>query len=845
MDLAYYGCRILSLESEGETYMTLASISSSTESKPINVAQLKTMVDHHLRYAVGKTPECATAKDYFQALSLSIRQPLIDGIQATEARHRQANAKRICYLSMEFLIGKSLENNLVNLKLLSTCREAMSELGVNLDVLLETEPDAGLGNGGLGRLAACFIDSMATLGLAGYGYGINYEYGLFRQELRNGWQTERPDNWQADGTPWQLERPDEAIVVPLFGKMSYAAGRDGEMHPIWSDWKTVIGIPHDMPIVGYDGKTVNILRLFSARGSNEFDMQLFNTGDYLQAVGEKIEGENISKVLYPSDAVAEGRELRLIQEYFMVACCVRDVIRRMAKEGKHITTLPDHFAIQLNDTHPALTVPELMRVLVDEKQLAWEQAWELTQDTLAYTNHTLLPEALERWPVSLMQRVLPRHLDIIFEINSRFLRRVQNQFPDDVDRVREMSLIQESDHGEKQVRMCNLAIVGSHSVNGVSELHSNLIATRLVPQFHHMMPEKFNNKTNGVTPRRWLLQCNPDLATHIDQTIGQDWVTDLDHLRQLESHLDDDGFRAKIQATKLYNKRVLANIIRETTGVVADPSSMFDVQIKRIHQYKRQLLAVLHIIREYLAIVEDSKLPLCPRTHIFAGKAAPGYWAAKQVIGLINHVARVINSDPRASDWIKVVFLPNYRVSLAERIFPATDLSQQISTAGFEASGTGNMKFMLNGALTIGTLDGANVEMRQEVGDENIFIFGMTAEEIQDWHDRGGQTANEIYQQCPETQRVIDALRGARFSPQESDQFSWVYEFLVANHDPYFHLHDLHDYGRAQREASALFTDRDAWTRKSILNTARSGKFSSDRTIRAYAAEIWNAKPSL
>ncbi len=824
--------------------MTVAEKSISTPVKDLNTDELKELILFHLRYSVGTTPETASDRDYYRALALSIRQQLLDGIESTEQRYQETDAKRVYYLSMEFLIGKSLENNLINLQLLDSCRTALGELGVDIEALYETEPDAGLGNGGLGRLAACFIDSMATLGIAGYGYGINYEYGLFRQEIRNGWQREKPDNWLTYGTPWQIERPEDAVVVPLYGRIDNVEGRDGEVHPVWVDWQAVLGVPHDMPVVGYEGNTVNILRLYSARGSHEFDMEVFNTGDYLNAVQDKIKGETISKVLYPSDAVAEGRELRLIQEYFMVACCIRDIFRRMDREEVAIDQLPEQAAIQLNDTHPALAVAEMMRVLVDEKGLPWDAAWDLTQRTLAYTNHTLLPEALEKWPVELVGRVLPRHLNIIFEINHRFLRSVEEQYPGDVQRLADLSLIEESENGEKQVRMCNLAITGSHSVNGVSALHSELVKTSLVPHFHELMPEKFNSKTNGITPRRWLLQANPRLAGLISDTIGNRWITHLDELRNLEHHLDDAAFVDAFRDAKLQNKQQLAAIIRSSTGIAVDPASMFDVQVKRIHQYKRQLLAVMQIIRQYLAITEDGHTPASPSTYIFSGKAAPGYWAAKQIIGLITHVAEVINRDPRANQWIKIVFLPNYRVSLAERIFPASDLSEQISTAGFEASGTGNMKFMLNGALTIGTLDGANVEMTEEVGEENIFIFGLRTEEIQQWHANGGPTAQDIYNQNPEIRRVFDALRGNLFSRSEPGLFGWAHDMLIANHDPYFHLHDMNSYAEARQAASELFAEPQAWTRKSILNVARAGKFSSDRTIGEYSTEIWNANPA-
>ncbi len=819
--------------------MSTANISEWTNSTSYDASTIKQAILNHLRYSVGTTVEDASPRDMYKAVGLAVRQPLLDAMQETQLRHQKASSKRVYYISMEFLVGKSLENNLINLDLLNHCRTALHELGVDLELLFETEPDAGLGNGGLGRLAACFIDSMATLGIAGYGYGINYEYGLFKQEIKSGWQREKPDNWLMHGTPWQIERRDDAVVVPLYGQVKNTVDLDGNPNPMWVEWQAIVGVPHDMPIAGYGGQSVNPLRLYSARGSNDFDMEMFNDGDYVRAVESKIQGETISKVLYPSDAVAQGRELRLIQEYFMVACCIRDVVRTHEDQRKDICDLPEHVAIQMNDTHPALAVAELMRILIDEKDLEWATAWKITTETLAYTNHTLLPEALEKWPVPLMERVLPRHLQIIYEINERLLAEVSKKWPGDIERIQSVSLIEEADHGDQQVRMCNLAITGAHSVNGVSALHSELVKDSLVPYFHELSPEKFNNKTNGITQRRWLLQANPKLANLVGQTIGNRWVTDLDQLASLEAFANDSEFQSDFRAVKSDCKIRLSQIIQQSTNIVVDPNSLFDVQVKRIHQYKRQMLAVLRIIHEYLAIVQDGETPIYPRTYIFAGKAAPGYWAAKQIVGLINHVGKVVNNDPKSKDWMKVVFLPNYRVSLAERIFPAAELSEQISTAGFEASGTGNMKFMLNGSLTMGTLDGANVEMSEEVGEDNIFIFGMKTEDVQDWYQNGGEHAIDIYHRDSKIQRIFDALRSDRFSPGNPNLFSWAYHLLVENHDPYFHLHDFQSYLSAQNRASKLYTQSAAWTEKAILNVARSGKFSSDRTIQDYARDIW------
>ncbi|RMF89836.1 MAG: glycogen/starch/alpha-glucan phosphorylase, partial [Nitrospinota bacterium] len=656
---------------------------------------------YHARYSLGKEWEDLSPRDLFMALSLAVRDRLVDGMLKTEARYRQARAKRLYYLSMEFLIGRSLGNNLYNLDLWDLCQEMLSQMGIDLEALQEQERDAALGNGGLGRLAACFLDSLATLGMPGYGYGIHYEYGLFRQEIENGYQKEQPDTWLAQGMPWQIERPDEACRVPLYGRVEHTQDAQGRDVARWIEQKVVIGVPYDIPIVGYGGETVNFLRLYAARSSQEFDMQIFNRGDYLKAVEQKISSEIISKVLYPSDSVEAGRRLRLTQEYFLVSCALQDIMRRYRQSEESLDAFPDRVAIQLNDTHPALVIVELMRLLVDEHGLPWDKAWEITQATCAYTNHTLLPEALEKWPVSLLGSVLPRHLELIQEINHRFLQQVATVWPGDAARLQRMSLIEEGD--PQQVRMAHLAIVGSHAINGVAALHTELLKTTMVPDFYQLWPERFQNKTNAITPRRWLLKANPPLARLISATIGEGWITDLDQLRALEPYAQDAGFQEEFRKAKRSNKMRLARVIQETTGIAVDIDTLFDIQIKRIHEYKRQLLNVMHIMHEYFMLVEEQKPPLFPRTYIFAGKAAPGYWAAKQIIKLIHNVAQVINNDPRARGLITLVFLPDYRVSLAEKIIPAADLSEQISTAGTEASGTGNMKFALNGALTIGT----------------------------------------------------------------------------------------------------------------------------------------------
>src|SRR5262245_38207842 len=690
--------------------------------------QLRQAVLRHVTYSLGVTPDQLSPSEAFRAVSLAVRDRLVEARLATEERYRRAGAKRLYYLSLEFLIGRSLVNNLINLNLHDAFRDALGALGVDAASVEESEVDAALGNGGLGRLAACFLDSLATLDLPGFGYGINYEYGLFKQEIRNNQQVERPDTWRAFPSPWEIERPQDAVLVPLYGHIEHGVDRHGNYKPMWADWRAVLGVPHDMLIPGYGGKTVNYLRLYSARASHEFDISIFNEGDYFKAVQDKVQSETISKVLYPSEAAALGRELRLVQEYFLVACAVRDIVRTYERDHDDFEKFPDQVAIQLNDTHPALTVAELVRLFVDEYDLPWERAWEISTATCAYTNHTLLPEALERWPVPLVERVLPRHLQIIYEINHRFLKQVSARWPSDTDRLRRMSLIEEGQ--VKQVRMAHLSIVGGHSVNGVAEVHSRLVQTELVPDFAELWPERFNNKTNGITPRRWLLAANSGLARLLNETAGEGWPADTDRLHRLEQSAGDASFRQQFAAVKRDNKRRLAAVVKDAIGELVDPNSLFDIQVKRIHEYKRQLLNLLHVVHEYLCLVEDGRKPPQPRTYLFAGKAAPGYQAAKAISRAINDVAAVVNRDRRARDFLRVVFLPDYRVSLAEVIIPAADVSEQISTAGTEASGTGNMKFAMNGALTIGTLDGANIEIRDEVGAENMFIFGLTAPQI-------------------------------------------------------------------------------------------------------------------
>ena len=790
------------------------------------------------KYAMGRDCDTFSERDLFWSLALAARERMVDGLFETEKRYAEAGAKRLYYLSMEFLMGRTLGNTLINLGMNDSAREALQRRGVDMDEVRETEPDAALGNGGLGRLAACFLDSLAALGMPGFGYGINYEYGLFRQEIQNGYQIEKPDNWLTNGTPWEIERPDESVLVPVYGRVE-ARMEDGQYRAIWLDTQPLVGVPHDLPIPGYGGHTVNYLRLYSARSPREFDMQEFNAGDYQGAVDQQIETERISKVLYPSDIQAAGKELRLLQEYFLVCCAVHDIVRRYRKAHDTWDEFPNQVAIQMNDTHPALSVAELMRVLLDDHGMDWDRAWEITRGTLGYTNHTLMSEALEKWSVGLLEYVLPRHLQIIFEINRRFLEEVSHKWPGDGGRQIRMSLIEEGE--DKKVRMAHLAIVGSHAVNGVSALHTELIKSSLVPDFYQFWPEKFGNKTNGVTPRRWLLKANPGLASLISGAIGDGWITDLGKLRGLEAFAGDTRFQSEFTQVKQANKAALAEYVQATQGLTLQTESLFDVQVKRIHEYKRQLLNVMHVLHEYLALTEDGTDPIAPRTYVFAGKAAPGYWAAKQIIKLINSVASVINADPRAKDKLAVVFVPDYRVSVAEKIIPAANLSEQISTAGTEASGTGNMKFTMNGALTMGTLDGANIEIKDEVGDENVFIFGLTADQIAEMRLRGTYNTWDYYSD-PATKRVLDALNSDRFCAGEPGLFRWIFDSLLHGGDTYFHLADLPSYVKAQQEAAREYGDTRRWARKAILNVARSGKFSSDRTIQEYARDIWGIR---
>jgi starch phosphorylase len=811
-----------------------------TQARPAEV--LREAILRHVRYTLIRPTSELKPADYLKPVSLAIRDRIVDRMLETESRYRHKDSKRLYYLSMEFLMGRSLGDNLSNLRLEELCREVLASFGVSLDEVLDSESDAGLGNGGLGRLAACFLESLATLGMPGFGYGIDYEFGLFRQEIFNGFQREKPDRWKANGTPFQLEHPEEAVSIPLYGRVDTQRDPEENFKQNWNNYKVVLGIPTDVPIVGYLGQTVNWLRLFTARASEDFDIEIFNRGDYVHAVEQKIASENISRVLYPSDSVMSGKELRLVQEYFLVACAIGDLIRRFRQQHDNFDLLPNKVAIQMNDTHPSLAVVELLRVLQDQYNLPWEQAWEITTNTLAYTNHTLLPEALERWSVPLLEKVLPRHMQIIFSINHQFMREAQKYSFIDSEKLRRMSIIEEG--YEKQVRMAHLCIVGSHSVNGVSELHSRLLIESLVPEFASIWPKKFNNKTNGVAPRRWLMKANPGLTDLISHTLDENrWITDLARLRDLERWADDAEFRSAFKEVKRQNKLKLAGTILDQTGVMVDPDSIFDVQIKRIHEYKRQLLNVMRIIHDYLRAVEHNEMPQVARTYVFAGKAAPGYWAAKQIIKLIHNVADVVNNDERVGDFIKIAFLPDYRVSLASLIMPGADLSEQISTAGTEASGTGNMKLTMNGALTIGTYDGANIEIAEEVGEENIYIFGLRADAIADMQKQGSYNPRDRYDNDPAIKEVMDALASDLFCPNEHGMFRWIFDELVHRGDKYFHLADFPSYVEIQRTIESEYQQDEVWGRKAVLNVARIGKFSSDRTIHEYARDIWHIGP--
>lgn len=801
---------------------------------------LERAVLDHLFYTCAKDMPFATSDDVYRSMSHAVRDRLIHRWIQTQRAHHEADVKRAYYLSAEFLMGRALADNLRKLGLWDLADAGLRRYDISLTDILETEHDPGLGNGGLGRLAACFLDSMATLGIPGMGYGIRYEFGIFEQLIRNGWQVESPDAWAALGNPWEIARHEYAQPVRFYGQVEHIK-EDGRLTAHWVGGTEVLGVPYDMPIAGYDNDTVNTLRLWSARASKQLDFERFNRGEYQAAVDDKVFGETISKVLYPNDVAPEGKELRLKQQYFFVACSIADIIRRYKRRHPDFSQFSKKVALQLNDTHPAIAVAELMRVLVDLEHLPWEAAWQITRETVAYTNHTLLSEALEKWSVTLFERLLPRHLEIIYEINHRFIREVHVFAAGDVGRVRRMSIVEES--GEKQIRMAHLAVVGSHSVNGVAALHSKLLRERVLKDFAEMWPEKFNNKTNGVTPRRWLLTANPKLARAITQRIGKGWLTNLDELEKLSPLADDAHFRDELRDIKRDNKVRLAAIVKDRCDVKIDPDSIFDVQIKRIHLYKRQLLNALHIASLYWKLKDDPNLDVVPRTFLFAGKAAPGYWMAKKVIKLVGDLAEVINKDPAMRGRLKVAFLPNYSVTLAERIIPAADVSEQISTAGKEASGTGNMKFAMNGALTVGTLDGANIEIRDQVGADNFFLFGLTAEEVDELDARGYRPWTYIAE-SPRLRRAIETIRDGFFCPEETGRFRDLVQELTG-WDTYKHCADFDAYADIQQDVDRVYRDQEEWTRRVVKNIAHVGTFSSDRTIAEYAKDIWDIEPMM
>jgi len=806
--------------------------------KGLDTQSIQLSFANHLQYSLSKDQYTATNRDLYLSLALAARDRLIERWIKTQQKYYTEDVKRVYYLSAEYLMGRVLTSNLINLGMYDDTRRAMQELSIDLEELASEEPDMGLGNGGLGRLAACFLDSLATLEIPAIGYGIRYEFGIFDQEMRNLQQVELPENWLRYGTPWEIAHPEVIFTVHFYGRVKQTRLPDGTLRSEWVDTSDVVGIPHDIPIAGYGNNTVNTLRLWSARASKEFDLNYFQTGDYLKAVEEKNISENISKVLYPSDEFYEGRELRLKQQYFFVSCSIKDIIRRYLVNHDTFDAFPDKVAIQMNDTHPSLAVAELMRLFLDSYGISWERAWDLTTRTCAYTNHTLLAEAMEKWPVSMFERLLPRHLEIVYEINRRFVRDVAIRFMHDGDRKRGMSLIEEG--AEKRVRMAHLAIVGSHSVNGVAALHSRLLRERELKDFDEMYPGRFNNKTNGVTPRRWLLCANPGLADLISQYIGTEWVRDLGQLRKIEAFTEDPDCRREWHEIKRSNKKRLADLSFKLTGERLDPESIFDVQVKRIHEYKRQMLNILHAVYLWLRMKEEKDFRIHPRTFFFGGKAAPAYHTAKMIIRLICHVSDIINRDTATNRMLKVVFLPNYRVSLAEVIYPGADISEQISTAGYEASGTSNMKFALNGALTVGTLDGANIEIMEEVGPENIFIFGLTAEEVVAL--RPGYRPLDYCHANPMLKQTIDLIHNGFFSPDQPGLFQPLVDLLL-NEDRYMVLADFDAYHRAQMQVDALYCDTEEWTKKSIVNVARIAKFSSDRTILEYNQDIWHAEP--
>jgi glycogen phosphorylase len=794
------------------------------------------LYERHLLFDAVVEPEAVGPRERYEAIARSVRDVLSQRWLRTERTYERNNPKRVYYLSMEFLIGRSLANNITNLLLDHLAARAVQDKGLDWLAIIEQEPDAGLGNGGLGRLAACFLDSMATMQLPAMGYGLRYEYGIFKQAINDGWQYEQPDNWLRRPDPWEVARPEEQVEVKLGCSFEV---RGGTLAPILGQPSSLFGVPFDRPVVGYGGKTINTLRLWAAAAPDVLDFQAFSAGEFVSALAERLAAESLTRVLYPDDSTSMGQGLRFVQEYFLVACSLADLVRRFRRSNSDWNALPDKIAIQLNDTHPSLAVPELMRILVDDAQLGWDEAWQITRRTLAYTNHTLLPEALEKWPLPWFEVLLPRQLEIILEINRRLLDEVRRRFPGDNGRAERVSLVEEGN--ERKIRMANLAVVGSHSANGVAAIHSKLLRQTTMKDLAEMFPERFNNKTNGVTPRRWLALANPVLAARITEAIGDSWITNLDQLAALGPLADDAVFRDAVRKAKRDAKRQFAQWLRSSSGIAVDPDSIFDCQIKRIHEYKRQLLNGLRVIALYKRLRENPRAELPPRTFFFAGKAAPAYRLAKVIVKFLNNVAATIDSDHSVRGRLKVVFLPEYCVSLAERLIPATEISNQISTAGYEASGTSNMKFMMNGALTIGTRDGATVEMAAAAGEENLFLFGLTAEQVAS--NRGWYSPYWHYDHEPETRATLDLIFSGHFNPDEPGVFEPLRETLLTGGDHYMHLADFTAYLEADRRMLELYANPEDWTRKVVANLAASGRFSSDRTIAEYAADIWDAKP--
>ncbi|MBI3987897.1 MAG: glycogen/starch/alpha-glucan phosphorylase [Lentisphaerae bacterium] len=808
--------------------------------RSITARQILNRMMFHLKFTRCKDWRTATDFDKYLSLSLAIRDFIVERMIATHRAYLDRDVKRVYYLSMEYLLGRLLTNNIVALNVMPAVNQVLRRLGLTLDAMIRWERDAGLGNGGLGRLAACFLDSMATLELPAYGYGLRYEHGMFRQEIEDGWQKEEPDDWLKFGYPWEMVRPEYIVPVRLYGRIAAEPGTNGKTRPVWVDWQMVEGVPYDIPVIGYGVNTVNFLRLWQSRAHEGFRLDVFNRGDYVRAVQEQNWAEGITQVLYPSDNTSAGKELRLIQEYFLVVCSIRDLIRRYRKNHREWSGFARKNAIQLNDTHPALAIVELLRFFVDEAGLPWEEAWTITTKTFGFTNHTLMPEALEKWSVSLLEKILPRHLQLIYAVNQRFLQQVEVHTAGNLETIRAVSLIEEG--AVKQVRMANLAIVGSHSVNGVSELHTRLIKSTMFRPFTAIWPDKFNNKTNGITPRRWLLVSNPGLAGLISGKIGHDWIRDLDRLRELERFADDADFQQAFAGVKRQNKARLAALIAEKTNIRVDPDALFDVQVKRLHEYKRQFLNALHVVTLYHRLKRNPDSAPVPRVCLFAAKAAPNYYQAKLIIKFITAVAGVVNRDPDVGDRLKVVFLPDYDVSLAETIIPGADLSEQISTAGMEASGTGNMKLALNGALTIGTRDGANIEILEEVGPDNIFIFGHTAEELMELRKSALYRPADYVDRDAELREVIESIRNGHFAQGDASLFTDLVKMRTGE-DRYFHMADYRSYVDCQGRVEAVFRNRREWARKAIVNVARMGRFSSDRTVSEYARDIWGVKP--